>query len=293
MYQTILPTVLTERLIAGFLRVDRFLGAPLGRFLGWCEKKWFGGWDGLHTMRLDAPEEDGALYLYAFACEAIYMLFPYVEELWELGFPDTLPREDRRALMRYYRTCLQRLAYGSGQGRTLLIKSTNSCGAVEAILEEFPDARIITIVRDPAASIASSISLMMPAIQAHSPEIPVNGDLSQVYARLSIEWYQYLHDFKPKLPAHQIYVVDYRQLIKDPMATVEAVYGHFGWEVTEAFADRLRQQREKQKDFKSGHRYSLEEFGVDRAWVYRELAGVLEANGYKVTSDKDGILTAQ
>lgn len=280
MYQTILPTVLTEKLIAGMLGIDRALGRPLSRLLGWCEKQWFGGWDNLHTMRLDAPEEDGALYLYAFACEAIYMLFPYVDELWELGFPDTLPLADRRALLRYYRTCLQRLVFAGGQGKTLLIKSTNSCGAVEAILEEFPDARFITIMRDPATSITSSISLMMPAIKAHSPETPSDGPLSKSYARLSVEWYKYLNDFKARLPAEQIYTVDYRNLVRDPKATVEEIYRHFDWTVSEAFSESLQKQKDAQKEFKSGHRYSLEEFGVDRAWVYRELEGVLKANGY-------------
>ena len=55
----------------------------------WCEKKWFGGWDDMHKLRLNQPEEDDALFLYAFASEAIYLLFPFVEELWPAGFPDT------------------------------------------------------------------------------------------------------------------------------------------------------------------------------------------------------------
>lgn len=281
MYQTILPTVLTEKLIQWGLSFDQLLGRPVGRVLNWCEKRWFGGWDNLHTMRLDAPEEDGALYLYAFACEAIYMLFPYVEELWELGFPDTLPAADRQALMRYYRSCLQRLVYSGGQGKTLLIKSTNSSGTVASILEEFPDARFITIVRDPADSIASSISLMMPALKAHSPETPPDGEISKAYAKLSTEWYKYLHDFALELPKDQIHTVDYRRLVSDPMGTVEAIYDHFGWEISPDFRARLKAQQQRQKTYQSGHRYSLEEFGIDREWVYAELASVLAAREFR------------
>lgn len=280
MYQTILPTVLTERFIQWGLGFDRLLGRPTGLLLNWCEKRWFGGWDNLHTMRLDAPEEDGALYLYAFACEAIYMLFPYVEELWELGFPDTLPQEDRRALMQYYRTCLQRLVFSSGEGKTLLIKSTNSSGSVASILEAFPDARFITILRDPADSIASSISLMMPALKSHSPEMPVDGEVSRAYARLSTEWYKYLHEFVSGLPAHQIHAVDYRHLIRDPAGTVETIYRHFDWEISPGFRACLDAQQERQKNYQSGHRYRLEDFGVDRAWLYAELDDVLAARGW-------------
>lgn len=280
MYQTILPTVLTERLLHWGVGFDRRLGRPLGRLLSWCEKRWFGGWDNLHTMRLDAPEEDGALYLYAFACEAIYMLFPFVEELWELGFPDTLPQRDRRALMQYYRSCLQRLVFSSGREKTLLIKSTNSSGAVASILEAFPDARFITILRDPADSIASSISLMMPALKAHSPEITPDGDVSKAYARLSSAWYKYLHDFVSGLPDHQIHAVDYRQLVLDPAGTVKAIYHHFGFEVSEDFRARLDAQQQRQKTYQSTHHYRLEDFGVDREWLYAELSDVLSARGF-------------
>jgi hypothetical protein len=280
MYQTILPTVLTEKLIQWGLACDRLLGRPVGRLLGWCEKRWFGGWDNLHTMRLDAPEEDGALYLYAFACEAIYMLFPFIEELWELGFPDTLPQEDRRALMHYYRSCLQRLIYSSGSGKTLLIKSTNSSGTVRSILEAFPDARFITILRDPADSIASSISLMIPALRAHSPEIQPDGEISKAYARLSSEWYKYLHHFSLGLPEHQIHTVDYQALVRDPSATVEAIYRHFEWEISPDFRACLNAQQQRQKTYQSGHRYRLEEFGVDREWLYNELTPVLSARGF-------------
>jgi omega-hydroxy-beta-dihydromenaquinone-9 sulfotransferase len=280
MYQTILPTVVTEKCIQSTVGFDRRLGRPVGRLLNWCEKRWFGGWDNLHTMRLDAPEEDGALYLYAFACEAIYMLFPFIEELWELGFPDTLPEEDRRALMKYYRTCLQRLVYSSGKGKTLLIKSTNSSGAVASIREAFPDARFITIIRDPAASIASSISLMLPALKVHSPEIPPDGDVSRAYARLSTEWYKYLHDFTLGLPEHQIHVVDYRCLVRDPAGTIEALYAHFGWKISPEYRSRLAAQQQRQKTYQSGHRYRLEDFGVDREALYGELTHVLSARGF-------------
>jgi len=235
-------------------------------------------------MRLDAPEEDGALYLYAFACEAIYMLFPFVEELWELGFPDTLPEEDRRALMDYYRTCLQRLVFSCGKGRTLLIKSTNSSGAVASIRQAFPDARFITILRDPAASIASSISLMLPALKVHSPEIPPDGEVSKAYARLSTEWYKYLHDFAKGLPEDQVHIVDYQHLVQDPAGTIEALYAHFGWEISPEFKGCLDAQQQRQKTYQSGHRYRLEDFGVDREALYAELRDVLSARGIRTSN---------
>src|SRR5262249_38697202 len=90
MYQTIFPAVCFQKLFDWIGAIDAQLGKPLSRLLGWFEKRWFGGWDEMHKMRLNQPEEDDALFLYAFASEAIFMLFPFVNELWEAGFPDAL-----------------------------------------------------------------------------------------------------------------------------------------------------------------------------------------------------------
>lgn len=278
MYQTIFPSVLFERCVQILRRADRGLGHPIGWMMDSIQRFCFGKWDNLHTMRLNAPEEDGALYLYAFACEAIYMLFPFIDDLWELGFPDTLPEKERKQLMDYYRSCLQRLIFSSGSGNTLLIKSTNSSGAVASILEAFPDARFITILRDPGDSIASSISLMMPALKAHSPEIATDGKVPRAYAKLSVEWYKYLHDFMGRIPKDRVCTVAYADLVADPSATIESVYHHFGWKMDGGYASRLKGFANDQKSYRSSHRYSLEAFGVPRSWLYEELRDVIFAN---------------
>ena len=77
--------------------LDRELGRPLERIVGWAEKKWFGGWDDMHKMRFNQPEEDDGFFVYTFVTEAIFLLFLHVDELWEAGFQDALPPARRRA----------------------------------------------------------------------------------------------------------------------------------------------------------------------------------------------------
>jgi hypothetical protein len=91
--------------------------------------------------------------------QAIFLLFLHIDELWEAGFQDALAPDDRRKLMAYYRSCLQRRLYASGREKTMLSKCTQSCGTVDALLEAFPDARFITIVRHPYESAPSHVTL--------------------------------------------------------------------------------------------------------------------------------------
>ncbi len=276
MYQTIFPAVCYQRCFDGLGGLDRILGRPVARLLGWCEKKWFGGWDDMHKMRLNQPEEDDALFLYAFASEAIFLLFPYIRELWEAGFPDALPIEKRHRLMSYYRSCLQRHLYANGPTRTLLSKATQSSGTVESLMAEFPDARFITIIRHPYKSVASHVSLFVPVWQAHSPDIAKDGPVSKAYAQLAVEWYKHLFQFRKKIDPARYHCIDYRELVRNPGAVVAEAYAHFGWTVSAALRARLEDATQRQGEFKSKHEYTLEEFGLSKAWIQTELGDVLD-----------------
>lgn len=276
MYQTIFPAICFQRVFDALGWLDGLLGRPVSRLLGWCEKKWFGGWDTMHKMRLNQPEEDDALFLYAFESEAIFLLFPYVNELWEAGFPDALPAAQRLKLMRYYRSCLQRHLYANGPTRILLSKATQSSGTVESLMEEFPDARFITIIRHPYNSVASHVSLFVPVWRKHSPDIAKDGPVSKAYAQLAVEWYKHLFRFRTKVDPARYHCIDYRELARDPSAAIEQAYARFGWHLSDAMRTRLNQATQRQGEFKSRHEYTLEEFGLSKQWIQAELGEVLD-----------------
>jgi len=276
MYQTIFPAVCYQRFFDALGWLDGLLGRLVTRLLGWCERKWFGGWDTMHKMRLNQPEEDDALFLYAFESEAIYLLFPYVQELWQAGFPDALPAEERGRLMSYYRSCLQRHLYANGPTRTLLSKATQSSGTVESLMDEFPDARFITIIRHPYKSVASHVSLFAPVWKAHSPDIAKDGPVSKAYAQLAVEWYKHLFQFRTKIDPARYHCIDYRELVRDPGVAIEQAYAHFGWPLSDALRARLKEATRRQGEFKSQHEYTLEEFGLSKEWIQAELGEVLD-----------------
>ncbi|EEF61213.1 sulfotransferase [Pedosphaera parvula Ellin514] len=283
MYQTIFPAVCYQRLCSLLVWLDGRLGSPCHKLLGWCEKKWFGGWDDLHKMRLNQPEEDDALFLYAFPIGGHLSVVSFINELWEAGFPDSLQLSKRRRLMRYYRSCLQRHLYANGPNKTLLSKATQSSGSVEGLLEEFPDATFITIVRDPYRSVASHVSLFVPVWQAHSPDIVRNGPVAKAYARLAVEWYKHLFAFRNQVNPQRYYCIDYRNLARNPRETIERLYHHLGWSITDGYRAKLEAATQRQREFKSKHEYTLEEFGLSREWIRQELAEVIDA--YKLDSE--------
>jgi hypothetical protein len=171
---------------------------------------------------------------------------------------------------------LQRHLYANGPNKTLLSKATQSSGSVESLREEFPDARFITIIRHPYKSIASHVSVFYPVWRAHSPEIAKDSPVSKAYALLAVRWYQHLFQFGAKMDRSRFYCLDYRDLVAHPRDAMETIYRHFGWNPSDAWREKLNVATDRQRGFKSNHEYTLEEFGLTKAWVDEELGPIME-----------------
>jgi hypothetical protein len=288
LYQTIFPCILYQRLIGLGVRLDRLCGGPLGRLVGWCERRFFGGWDDMHPLRLAEPEEDDGFFVYTFVTEAILLLFPYTEELWAAGFADALPPRRRRKVMAYYKSCLQRHLYLTGPHRTLLSKATQFCGSLEAIRETFPDARIVTIVRHPDESVASHVSVFYPVWRIHSPEIEKDSPESRAYAGLAVAWYRHVFETRGRFDPDRYFCLLYPDLRADPVRAVERTYRHFGFTLEPTYRARLEPAAREARSFKSRHVYSLEEVGLSRRWIRERLGDVLEAYGLEVPETSCG-----
>ena len=86
-----------------------------------------------------------------------------------------------------------------------------------------------------------------------------------------MRWFQHLFEFRRKWIPARYYCIDYRDLTRNPREAIEKLYQHFGWELSDAFRARLKAATERQRNFKSKHEYTLEEFGLSKAWIQEEL----------------------
>jgi hypothetical protein len=279
LYQTIFPAVVFQRCFDLLGWIDRRCGRIFSRLVAWSDKKFFGGWDDIHPMGLNRPEEDEAYFVYTFVADSIYLLFPYPEELRIAGFADALPAKSRRRLMRFYKGCLQRHVYATGPRKTLLTKNTPLSGRIDSMLEAFPDARVISIIRHPDKSVPSHVSPFYQVWKAHSPEIAKDSPESKKYAMLAVDWYRHLFGNRHRFDPSRHILVKYVDLVTDPTRTVERIYTHFGMDLSPAFRERLQEATGKSREFRSNHRYTLEEYGLSREWIRKELGDLIDAYG--------------
>ena len=75
-------------------------------------------------------------------------------------------------------------------------------------------------------------------------------------------------------------IIDYRDLVADPAATLEGVYKKLGFSISPAFRAVLRAEGERAREHVSGHVYSLAEFDLDADDIRARLADLFERYGW-------------
>jgi hypothetical protein len=138
--------------------------------------------------------------------------------------------------------------------------------ALEALLAVYPDADIIQTHRDPLKVLPSCSSLAQVLRAPFTNRFHREGLGMEVTlrwegsARLALELRRSSREMEKRFLD-----VRYPDLMREPMAVVRGIYRHFSRELTvEAEAAMERFVAENPKDKHGVHRYTLEEFGLDR-----------------------------
>jgi len=106
--------------------------------------------------------------------------------------------------------------------------------------------------------------------------IAKDGPVSKSYARLAVKWFQHLFEFRAKVKPAQYYCIDYRDLTRDPKATLEKLYEHFGWKMSDTLPHETGRGDAAPGRVQSQHHYTLEEFGLSKEWIQEELGPLLD-----------------
>ena len=284
LYHTIIPSVTFYKIVQTISKLDRRIGRPFRRFFDWVDSQIFKGWQGIHPMGFNQSEEDEGLYIFSFLSVAVCLICPYVQEFKYLTIVDEMPERSRRSLRKYYRSSMQRFMYAEGGGKTLLNKNVITTGRLHTILDVFPAARIVYLIRDPESAVPSFISMFSVPWKWIAPKLAENGPEYRALGQIAIDFYNYFHKNKDKFSTENFYIISYKNLTTKPIRVVEDVYTHFEMDMSDGFRGRLETHLNFPKKYKSGHTYSLEKYGFTQEEIEEKLGEVMEEYGF-MTAD--------
>jgi hypothetical protein len=271
-WETFFPA-LTERAVIRFLGwIDRKLfRQTIRRQLEAWDERTFGPTRHIHEQGLWIAEEDQFVMNAAFVTQQWALDLPLMDTM-DIFHIDSLSSKRRQSWLRFYQACIKRQLVANGGTKTHLSKNPLLSGWVNGIIETFPDARIVVMVRDPMQCIPSTLRLVEMNWQARKWH-------KAQYARAQEALTQVCFD-SFKLPERALAehrgtahcFVDYRDLVGSPKRTVETVYRALGISMTGYYSDYLGGQEEKEKQHVSHYRYSIDDYAVTPVLIETELA---------------------
>jgi hypothetical protein len=173
-----------------------------------------------------------------------------------------LMQTDQRSAYEYHRLVLQVLQSGGVRGRWTL-KSPHHAIALEALTAVYPDARLVLLHRDPVVLCASVCSLIRTLSGTFS-----DGDheryIADHWPAMLEESIRRIDAFRTSHPEHPIVDVQYADLVREPLATVRALYSSLGNELDDRATAAMTDYVDANPKGKFGaHGYDLAEFGLN------------------------------
>jgi hypothetical protein len=246
-----------------------------------------------HLFSLGAVDEEDFLFLF----HALTQFYPLLSGLAfsehdfdDIVFCDALPAKLRRQSMAWFDGCLRRQILFTGRQR-VVTKMNYSALRVRTLLEAYPDARIVYLVRSPLDTIPSHLSLHQNACyhqwgKDRIPPAVLNRYIQRRYEH-NVSLYRYVEDLLAAgdLPESQVITVRYEDMMQDLEGEVGRVAAFCKLDLSDALRRSIAEQANVQRGYKREHsNHKMEDFGLTRADVLRDLGFVFDRYGF----DREG-----
>ena len=187
---------------------------------------------------------------------------------------------DDRPAYDYHRLVLQVLQSGGVRGRWTL-KSPHHALALDALVDTYPDARLVLLHRDPVALVGSVCSLIRIMSSTFS-DADHRAYIAAHWQDTLEESVRRIDDFRARRPEHPILDVAYADLARDPLGTARRRSTTALGLAPGVGALRRRSSATSsthpRREFGS-HSYDVGEFGLTEAEVRERFRGYTERYG--------------
>ncbi len=238
-----------------------------------------------HATGLTSVEtDDAAVFLRYFDGFFLYgFLLAWAEhDLRQVVDPAARDTADRD--FAWLRKVWRRNVAGTDQ-RRVVAKMFSLSMRLPAFLREFPDARILYMVRDPVDVLPSGLSLVTGVLDKRFGFWNLPADLRQQYIdRLYAAFVELLSRFHSQwqsgaIDRERVLIVRYDRMMAEFETVMAEIVAHAGIDLTAAQREAIASTAEAQRNYSSKHRYDLAKFGLTAEQIRRDCAFVYATYG--------------
>lgn len=219
-----------------------------------------------HYITPDGPEECFFLWENAGISTTHFNTFGATEYAYELM------RMNAAELYEDHKLQLQILSLQGQAGRTWVLKCPFHLWTIDALVEAYPDARLVWTHREARKSLPSncSLSAMTTSKFVHHLDLAQHGRFWSDLYKTGVD--RGLAS-RARIPASRFADVRTNDLAAQPVETVKGIYDRFGMPWTNDLEERYRAVAAAHpKDAHGKHRYDLATFGLDEQEIDQRFA---------------------
>ncbi len=242
------------------------------------ESRWF---DNM-AMHVNGPQEDdiGLVNMTNYAWH-FYFAFPKsLHRYLQRGLLN-VSRSEIEEWKKTYMQLVRRATY-LANGKQLLLKNPTHFGRISTVLELFPNAKFIHIVRDPYTLLLSVRNLHRWSLRYHRmqdiSDEQVDGNIVKLYRAF---FKKYLVE-RPLIPKENLYEIKFEDVRDDPLGHLYKIYEHFGFNNKNVLT-RWNKYLNSIKNYKQNS-YRLTDYDIQL--VNENMKFVMEEYGYKKKASK-------
>ena len=135
--------------------------------------------------------------------------------------------------------------------RTVILKSPTHSFRIKVLLDIFPQAKFIHIVRDPYVVYPSTIHLLKALSRVHGLQRPTFERLDENVLSTYLDLYRKLDEGRKFVDPSRFYELRYEDLIADPEGQLRRLYEHLGLGGFEQYRPRLRRYLADHADYET------------------------------------------
>ena len=156
---------------------------------------------------------------------------------------------------------LKRITYRSN--RRIVLKSPPHTARIRTLLEMFPDARFVHIVRDPYTLFPSTVRMWRSLNQVQGLQVAQGDWLEEYVLDCFNRLYRRFEEDRQLLASNRFYEVRYEDLVSDPMTQMRAIYDQLELGDFDEATPRVLAYLDDARDYKT-NRYDLPPETYDR-----------------------------
>lgn len=228
-------------------------------------------------LSLHHPQEDEFVWcMQGLPSPYLTIAFPNRPPQYEeyLDLEQVAPRELeiwKRTLFRFVQQVYFR------RRKTVILKNPTHSFRIKVLLEVFPQAKFIHIVRDPYVVYPSTIHLHKALYRIHGLQQPTFDGLDDKVVSTYVDLYRKLDEGRELVDPTRFYELRYEDLIGDPEGQLRRLYQHLGLGDFECYLPPLRQYLADHADYKTNsYQLTVEQ----RAIVDEHWGEIIDRYGY-------------